>query len=238
MHTRKHDIHKTSALLIASLLLALSFVATSATTASAKGFDDDWEPPEDHRAYSKEFNGTFTDLSARYGFSRARRAQYTGRSLDAGLRISFPAYVGDLRLNYRNDLFTPDDAALNNPVTMHSMGVSLGLHPAYLLVLGSDWLSYIASGFYFDLGFGGQFGTIAIGDTRDRDLGLYGHVGAGIDIPLWDPDVGFALWLNVLYRYHHGDYDLDIAGTEGTSIALQNHTAFLGISARINRLFF
>ncbi|MEC9398424.1 MAG: hypothetical protein VYE40_11570 [Myxococcota bacterium] len=233
MHSRSHAPYLTLAALFALLSCALY-----TSPAHAKGFDDDWEPPPDHRAYSKEFNGTFTDISARYGFARARRSRYTGRSIDAGLRISFPAYVGDLRLSYRNDLFTPDNTQTNNPVTMHSMGVGLGLHPAYLLVLGSDWLSYIASGFYFDLGFGGQFGSIAIGDTRDRDFGLYGHAGAGLDIPLWDPDVGFALWLNLLYRYHHGDYDLNLAGGERTSIALQNHTAFIGISARINRLFF
>ena len=221
-------LRTSSALLTSTLLLAL---CASPASAQQQGFDDGWTPDDDYRAYSKEFNGTFTDLSARLGLGRARRSSYGSRSLDVGARIAFPAYVGDFRLSYRLDQLSHDESEPD--ITLHSSGLALAFHPAYLLILGSDWLSYLVASFYLDLGVGAQLGVLR-GEELERDPGLYVHGGAGFDVPLWDPDVGQALWLNFAYRYHHGDFDTNA----GPSIKINNHSAFVGLSWRINRLIF
>ena len=217
-----------------SLLIALALLGLPASAAAdPEGFDDGWQPDPPLDPYSDAYNGSFTDVSARFGPSRVARNDLSGYSFDAGLRTSFPMYVGDFRAAYRVDQLAAADPA--DQIAIHSFGVSLAVHPFYLFMLGSDWISYIVGSLYIDAGAGAQMGRRLPGpDLRERDLGLFWHFGAGVDVPLWDPDTGQALWLNVLYRNHRADFDTDA----GESIALTPHTLFVGLSWRINRLPF
>lgn len=164
---------------------------------------------EEKRAYSQYFNGSFWDVSARGGAS-----DLEGWSVDAGIRQSFPMYLGDTRLSYRRDFFSGGDVD-----TIH---VGFGLHPLYVVLLGSDWLSYVVASFYAELG---------AGATIEDGVHPAWNVGVGIDFPLWDPDTGMAPWLNVLYRYEWTTATLGEA-------SLDRGTGFIGLSWRVNGLLF
>ncbi len=224
-------------LLAASTCAALSLLSLSASAEGA--FDDGWVAPADTLAYGDAFNGTFTDLSARYGFTTIAQNDYSGYAIDLGARMSFPMLLGDVRLAYRYDALTSDAGARApqapelSPLQSHHAGASLALHPLYLVLLGADWLSYTIASLYLDLGLGVQYATRDADDHLKRsDLGFTYHFGVGIDSPLWNPDVGYALWLNVLYRNQRADFDLD----DSREIGLSAHTLFVGLSWRWNSL--
>ena len=187
---------------------------------------------EPEERYTDRFNGSFVEYGVRAG--RSLTVDHDGRawSFDAGIRQSFPMLLGDLRLAYRYDDFEAL-AGLDGEVDQHGLGLALGLHPFYILLLGSDWVSYVASSFYLELGLGAQYVALSrVGGEAEGDLGVTWSLGSGIDIPLGDPDVGWAPWVNVLYRYHRGDLDLD----NGGEVDLYLHTLFVGLSLRINGL--
>lgn len=222
--------------LTAAILSALA-ITQSPKTAAAQGFDDSWQP-EHLEAYGDSFNGTFTAIEARYGLTQVGGNDYSGYSLDAGLRMAFPMYVGDMRLGYRFDDLSHDGKAPDpGQISTHSLIASLALHPLYLVLLGNDWLSYTIASLYVDLGLGAQLSwrdmkSPVSGDGFDA--GFAWHLGAGIDIPLWDADLGQAPWLNLLYRYQRADFDLD----DERALDLHTHTLFVGLSWRFNRLLF
>lgn len=160
--------------------------------------------------YSPYFNGSFWDVSARGGVSTLA----DGWSLDAGVRQSFPMYLGDTRLSYRRDFYTGGE--------VDNVHVGFGLHPLYVVLLGSDWLSYVVASFYAEVG-----GGVSIVEGVHPAW----NVGVGIDLPLWDPDEGMAPWINVLYRYEW------TTATLGDS-TLDRGTGFIGLAWRVNGLFF
>lgn len=223
-----------------SLSAGLLFLAMSASPSYAQSFDDGWEP-EGLSAYGDSFNGTFSALEARYGFTQVGGNDYGGYSLDVGARMSFPMYVGDLRLSYRyDDLSHPSGAKDLGALSSHSVITSFALHPLYLVLLGNDWLSYTIASLYADVGLGMHLswrepsgsGAAAGGDTFDP--GFAWHWGAGLDVPLWDADAGQAPWLNLSYRNQRADFDLN----DQQEISLSTHTFFVGLSWRFNRLLF
>lgn len=163
---------------------------------------------ESQRAYSRYYNGSFWDVAARGGVNSG----VDGWALDIGLRQSFPMYLLDTRLSYRHDEF--------DSCTGDEIHVGLGLHPLYFALLGSDWLSYVFASIYAEVGAG-----IQLADGVDAAWTL----GAGVDIPLYDPDVGMAPWLNVLYRYEWTTAQLN-------DLDIDRHTLWIGLSWRVNGL--
>lgn len=211
-------------------LTALSLLIVLAPArAGAESFDDDWQP-DGLRAYSTTYQGMFTEFGARYGLAQADG--FEGDSISAHARFAFPMSVGDFKLAY--SLERLDAPAITPQATTsiqrHSLNLALAVHPLYLFMLGSDWLSYAIGGLYIDLGAGPQLSVTP--DTSDP--GFHWHYGAGIDIPLFNPDkLGHAPWLNISYRRHRADLDLPTQ-----SIDLHTHVIALGLAWRFNRLPF
>jgi hypothetical protein len=211
--------HMNRCLISALILLAIAAPASAA----AQGFEDGWLSPPPDEDQSQSFNGSFWGFGARVGPTSVADSDDGGLSFDVGPRISFPMYLGDLRLGYRQD-------ALDGDLTVHSLNTSLAVHPLYLVLLGNGWLWYSIASLYVDIGVGAQLATVA----DSTDPGFVWHWGAGIDIPVWTPDAfGQALWINVLYRNQRGSLDLP-----GASRDLSQRTLFLGLEWRVNTLPF
>lgn len=66
------------------------------------------------------------------------------------------------------------------------------------------------------------------------DVGLRLHVGSGFDVPLSDPDAGWSIWINALYRFTWSDFDV----AEDREVNLHHHSLFAGLSLRFNGLLF
>lgn len=198
-------------------------------------FDDDWMPAH-ARAHAPSYNGSFTSIGARLGNTWVGQSPYEGWSADVGPRMSFPFLVGDTRLHYRYDALKDTSEQLGD-MSVHSVGVDVALHPFYLFILGSDWISYVLGACYLDVGLGAQWATRdrpATDARADSDFGFVWHWGAGTDIPLWDPDDGQALWVNVLYRNQRSDFDL----SADAELELSMHSVFIGLEWRVNTLLF
>ena len=159
-------------------------------------------------AYTPYFNGSFWDVSARGGLDH----NVDGWAVDVGLRQSFPMHLGDTRLSYRHD-----ELELGSSDQIH---LGFGLHPLYVVLLGSDWLSYVIASFYVELGAG-----VNISDGPHPAWTL----GTGMDIPLSDPDLGMAPWINVLYRYEWTTAQIKSAD-------IDRHTVFVGLAWRVSGL--
>jgi hypothetical protein len=160
-------------------------------------------------AYTPNFNGSFWDVSARAGLNNGTT---DGWAADVGLRQSFPMHLGDTRLSYRHD-----ELDLGSTDQIH---LGFGLHPLYVVLLGSDWLSYVIASLYLELGAGVN---IVEGAYPAWTL------GAGMDIPLSDPDLGMAPWINLVYRY-----EWTIAQIQTADI--DRHTFFVGLAWRVSGL--
>ena len=195
------------------------------------------QPPatEEPRAYSRYYTGAFYEVGARALRSAAGDSQFGGWGWDAGLRASFPMYLGDLRLAYRFDALQAERDGVA-AIDQHSVGLTLAIHPLFLFLLGSDWPSYVVASTYLEVGAGGQWASLvrALGQAPVDDEGFWWSLGVGVDLPLWDPDVGYAPWLTVLYRNHRGDFD--VSDEEAVSLSL--HALIVGLAWRINGLPF
>jgi hypothetical protein len=171
----------------------------------------------------------------RGGASLASQAAYDGWHIDAGVRHSFPMLLGDFRVAYRFDNLSEADALAPGPIQQHSVGGYLALHPAYLLMLGNDWLSYTLASIHLEIGGGARLGVLerTDEDVFETGFGPFVSIGGGFDMPLADPDSGASPWLNVVYRWHVADFD---GAVETYDIDM--HVVQVGLGWRINGLMF
>lgn len=205
---------------------------------SAQSADDDEASDEEERTYSRFYTGAFHEYSLRGGPSLVDEVDYAGWHLDAGMRHSFPFLLGDFRVAYRFDNLSAGNDRLPDTLEQHSVGGYLALHPLYLLLLGSDWLSYTLASLHLELGIGAQFAVLEIGsDSEDArfetDFSPFYTVGGGFDVPLWDTDEGAAPWLNVVYRWRMADVE-----RPSSELDVDMHTIQVGLGWRINGLLF
>lgn len=182
------------------------------------------------RRYSQFYNGSFVDLSARAGAHTSVTSDHTAWSVDAGLRQAFPMHLGDTRLAYEMQTFS----GAQDEIVLHNIGVGFGFHPLYLALLWSDFWGYLVASFYVETSIALQYGTRTVAAASEDDFGARWSVGAGFDVPLSDPDRGWSVWLNFLYRFVWSDFDLD----DGSEIDLFHHAGFGGLSVRFNGLLF
>jgi hypothetical protein len=173
------------------------------------------------------YNGSFVEFSGRLGATGG--AGLRGWTADIGIRHSFPMHLLDSRIAFRHDELGASEMGAR--VQQESFGVTTSLHPLYLFLLGSDRWSYTLASTHLELGSGIDAVTRA-GNTA-WDIGLYLSIGGGFDIPLHDPDTGSGLWVNVLYRYHLGDWEENEVDND-----LSLHTLFVGLAWRNNGVLF
>lgn len=200
------------------------------------------------RDYSKQYNGSYVEYSLRGGASLSSNTDYSGWNIDAGMRHSFPAMLGDFRVAYRYDHLTPNTAARERVNEMgqlsesplfenHSVGGYLGIHPGYLLLLGNSRLAYTLASLHAEIGFGAEYSRVAPseasgGDTRGK-LAPFVSLGVGLNIPITSPDVGYAPWIHLLYRWHISDFNGKVE-----TFDVNMHILQVGLGWRINGLLF
>lgn len=114
----------------------------------------------------------------------------------------------------------------------HGLWLHTAVHPLAPAILGSEWFHYLVGSPYFEIGAGGLVypGTFP-GDVTSPAFGW--SIGAGIDIPLADPDRGQAPWLHVLYRFR-----TDATNLKSAAGRSRTNTLYLGASWRFNGLLF
>lgn len=225
-----------------SWVLTLALTAASLLIGAPADAADPGEPEPKAEAeqaetsdYSPYFTGAFVEYALRGGASLATKAPYDGWHLDVGVRHSFPMLIGDLRLAYRFDRLTPTDESTPGAIDQHGLGAYLAIHPGYLLLLGNDWLSYTLASVFVELGAGARASVLERADDGSYETGFgpFTSLGAGVDMPLWDPDGGHAPWLNLVYRWHIADFD----GARET-YDIDMHVLQVGVGWRINGLLF
>jgi hypothetical protein len=203
-------------------------VAAIVLAASATSYA---ETDEDQRRYGQFYNGSFVELSARTGLDHATSSPYGGWSWDVGLRQALVMSLLDTRLAYSEDRFTGRDESATGEYVLRSLGVTTGFHPLYMALLLSDWFGYVLGSWYLEVGLAAQHAAV---NGADADFGVRWSVGTGVDIPLSDPDVGWSLWLNAVYRYVWSDVDFQGGG----EVDLYHHAGWAGLSVRFNGLLF
>ncbi len=179
--------------------------------------------------YSPYYNGSFWEISVRG--APTINDDENGWALDVGLRQSFPLGLLDTRLSYRYDSIEVPNIAVSGGFEAHTLHLAGGFHPFYFFILGSDFWAYAFQGIYLEGGIGGQFSVVEQDDNIGAGISFVWTLGAGIDLPLWDPDTGYAPWLNLLYRYH-------ATSLSNHDASLGLHTFFIGLGWRVNGLMF
>lgn len=189
------------------------------------------DAPEERR-YGKFYNGAFVDVSARAARTHVTSAGFNGWAWDVGLRQALVMHLLDTRLSYSEDYWSPRNDSATGDFIARSVSLHSAFHPLYLALLYSDWLGYLLASIYVEGGIGAQYARLD-GGIQD-DFGLRLSLGAGFDVPLTDPDRGWSIWINALYRYTWADFDFDAGG----EVNLYHHAGWLGLSLRFNGLLF
>ncbi len=178
------------------------------------------------QAYSTFFNGDFVELSARAGVSEVSDLPKTSRLFELGIRQALPMHLLDTRLAFGLETFSGDADA---DVDFYSLNISGAFHPFYLALLFENWFGWVIASLYFEAGLGAHYGI----SEGQKDFGFAYSFGAGMDFPLWNPNHGWSIWVNGLYRYRRMDFDFS-----NQEIELHNHAGILGVSVRWNGLLF
>lgn len=200
--------------------------------ASSPAFgQDDSAPAESERRYGKFYNGAFVDVAARGSRALAAGSSLNGWSWDVGLRQALVMHLLDTRLSYSEDYFGAGEGQ-SGAFTQRSVSVHGAFHPLYMALLLSKFWGYVLAAWYIEAGIGGHYTRESSID--EDDFGLRLSLGSGLDIPLTDPDRGWSLWVNTLYRFTWTDFDFDGGG----EINLHHHGLWLGLSLRFNGLLF
>ncbi len=186
-------------------------------------------PPE--RRYGKFYNGAFVDISARAARTHVSSGDYNGWSWDVGLRQALVMHLLDTRLSYSEDYWS-GRGSVSGDFVARAVSVHGAFHPLYLALLYSNWFGYLLASFYVEAGLGAQYARETNLDASDFGLRL--SLGTGFDVPLTDPDRGWSIWLNAVYRYTWADFDFASAA----ETKLRHHGGWLGASLRFNGLLF
>jgi len=145
-----------------------------------------------------------------------------------GFRHSFVFLLGDARLSY----IFEGDADGPGPIDRHGLWLHGAVHPLAPGLLGSDWLAYVLSSPYLEIGAGGLVYSGAFPADVNSPAFAW-SVGAGIDIPLLNPDRGQAPWLHLLYRFR-----TDASNAGAAARRSKVHALYLGLSWRFNGTVF
>ncbi len=127
-----------------------------------------------------------------------------GWMLGAHARVATVMQVIDFQLEYHFAVHQLRVEGAEVDMHRHSLSSSVNLHPFFLQVLGNNRFYYTLAGLYLQSGFSVEFTGLQGRDLNlDRDDIAFGlHIGAGIDTPLDDPNVGGGgFWLGVNWRW-------------------------------------
>ncbi len=213
---------------ILSSFIVLGVFGTSST---AQEVPEGASDPDEERRYGRYYNGSFVDVSARGSYERVASSPLHGWSWDIGLRQAFPMHLLDTRIAYGEERYTRRDGDPGGDFVVRSVDLTTAFHPLYLALLYSSRWGYLVASWYVEAGLGGHYSTFG---SDLNDLGLRLHLGSGFDVPLTDPDRGWSLWLNFVYRFTWSDFDTSAMD----EVNLHHHSFFSGISARFNGLLF
>lgn len=177
--------------------------------------------------YSNAFTGAFVELSARSAFSTLSKTKGESTRFELGVRQAFPMHLLDTRISMHSETFNISNT--NSPIHIYGANISTGFHPLYLALLFENWLGWVLASIYLEGSLGLNYSQM----HEHQDFGFAYSIGAGIDLPLWNPNDIWSIWVNGLYRYRRLDFD-----TPDREFELHNHAAFIGLGIRWNGLLF
>jgi hypothetical protein len=200
-----------------------------------------WVMPPPARAGDAEvhkYQGAFWAIQAHTGVAmrRDRRPGETlGPALGGSLRFATVLSVLDLQGSIfaaRYSTRAADDSPVE--VTRWSLGFEGHLHPLLLGTVYNNRLWYTLSAIYASFGVDldlTRLGVRGAPDPRDRGIGW--HLGAGVDVPITDPNRGAGFWLGMAYRAKF----LRVDSRELALGSFDEHMITLTIAYRNNNIF-
>ncbi|MEZ4266800.1 MAG: hypothetical protein R3F39_10510 [Myxococcota bacterium] len=152
-----------------------------------------------------KYQGAFWAIQAHTGLvlrKDQRPGETVGPALGGSLRFATVLSVLDLQASVfaaRYSTRALDDTRVQ--VTRWSLGFEGHLHPLLLGTVYNNRLWYWLSSIYASFGVDLDFTRLGLRDGPDkRDRGLAWHLGAGMDVPVTDPNRGAGFWLGIAFR--------------------------------------
>jgi hypothetical protein len=152
-----------------------------------------------------KYQGAFWAIQAHTGlvFRRDPRPDESiGPVLGGSLRLATVLSVLDIQGSVfaaRYSTRAVDDSRVQ--VTRWSLGFEGHLHPLLLGTVYNNRLWYWLSSIYASFGVDLDLTRLGLRDAPDRkDRGLAWHLGAGMDVPITDPNRGSGFWLGLAFR--------------------------------------
>lgn len=185
------------ALLAAALLLALGPIAWADAVPPPTGEDAavDADPAR--------YQGSYWALQAKAGVVyrlHAGEGELPGPAVGASVRVATFLSLLDVELGVLASTYeaVAPDGNGRLRVQRLSLGGEIHLHPLLTTILKNTTLWYILAGCYGSIGI--DLDLTFEPDADEPTMALGWHIGAGLDIPLGDPNGGWGLWLGLSYK--------------------------------------
>jgi hypothetical protein len=133
--------------------------------------------------------------------------------------------LADVQISFVGSRYRAELEQGSFDVTRFSVGGEIHLHPLFLFTIRNTRVWYWLAGIYGSVGM-----DLDITQFEDEgtELDFGWHIGAGMDVPLTDPDAGSSLWLGLAYRLKF----LEILDPHGIAADFDEHMLLLTIGYR------
>ncbi|MEC8023089.1 MAG: hypothetical protein VX223_04095, partial [Myxococcota bacterium] len=144
--------------------------------------------------------------------------------------------VFDVQLEYSVTGHVLAEGPVRADMVRHSLSSSVNLHPFFLRLIAADYASRVLSAMYLQLGLSAEIMDLRSDDSRfDRnDVAFSLHWGAGVDVPLGNPNGHGTFWLGVNWRWKFVYLDPKFYGHDDTDA----HQLVLVLTYRFNNTSF
>jgi hypothetical protein len=155
-------------------------------------------PPEPVR-----FTGATVGMSAQAGVALLNDDRVGGRAgFTTGVagRFTWVLFLTDLEVGYHYSRVATGAAGDPFDVVRHSLTLTLGLHPLFLISLQNKRWHYILGSLHLDIGTSLEVTSIVRDASRRTRGDPAWHWGGGVDFPVTDPNEGRSLWIGLRVR--------------------------------------
>jgi hypothetical protein len=214
--------------------VALAISAVVPATARADEDDDVEVQESDTTRYQGAYWGLQVHTGALYRMF-ARSGDLPGPLFGASARLASVLSIADLQLAALGGYYRASASdGTQADIGRVSVGLELHGHPLFITILQNEPLWYWVAGLYGTLGVDFELTTISAGGEPRVEADFGWHLGAGMDIPLNDPNQGWGLWLGLGYalKFLHVDTGLPGLGN------FNEHTFVVTLAYRNNDILF
>lgn len=169
--------------------------------------DNYYDTTAEHRAYSPNWTGAFLGFGLHGGVSSFAADWLDGRvwgpQLGAGVHLCSVSSIFEGMLDVRGSRLQGVRDGQDTGIQRHSVSASLGVHPAFLWLIGSTRADFTTADLLL---FGGpSLDHTLLDDGPDGEPSRWWrpgyHAGVRVETPLDNPHNGRSVWLGVMYRY-------------------------------------